>query len=96
MASHQPLWLKGILRFERAIGVPIESAVRSDAYFDAVARATRAQAFVANVVENASREWLHLFNLPAESDVRTLREQLARMDRRLMAISKELADRDGR
>ena len=33
---------------------------------------------------------LHLLNLPAGTDIRRVREQLARMDRRLLQISKEL------
>ena len=41
-------------------------------------------------VEGVSKRGLHLLNLPAGTDIRRLREQLARMDRRLLQISKEL------
>ena len=37
-----------------------------------------------------SKRGLHLLNLPAGTDIRRVREQLARMDRRLLQISKEL------
>jgi hypothetical protein len=35
---------------------------------------------------------LHLLNLPAGSDIRRVREQLASVERRLAALSKDLHD----
>jgi hypothetical protein len=95
MADKQapPLWLDAVRRFERAIGVPIESAVTSDAYFDALTRLKRAHAQVASVVENVTDDVFRMLNVPAGSDVRRMREQLSRMERRLEAMSKELANR---
>jgi hypothetical protein len=97
MAEKQapPLWLDAVRRFERAIGVPIESAVTSEAYFDALTRLKRAHAQVASVVENVSDDVFRMFNIPAGSDVRKLREQLSRVERRLEAMSKELASQKG-
>jgi hypothetical protein len=93
MADKQepPLWLDAVRKFERAIGVPIESAVTSDAYFDALTRLKRAHAQVAAVVENVTDDVFRMLNVPAGSDVRKLREQVSRMERRLEAMSKELA-----
>jgi hypothetical protein len=95
----RPLWLRVVHRVERAIGEPIEAAVRTDTYFDVVAHATRARSLAAGTAEGISRRCLHLVNLPAGSDVRRVREQLARMERRLAALSDEIADlepgRDG-
>jgi hypothetical protein len=96
MASSSPsVWLQMVHRLERAVGVPVEAAVRSDAYFDIAAQATRAQTRAADTLERLSREWLHLFNMPAGSDVRRLRKQLAGMDRKLTRITKELEDLRG-
>lgn len=97
----QPLWLKAVYKVERAVGTRVEAAVRSDAYFDLVAESQRRQKQARALAEGLSRRCLHLLNLPAGSDVRRLREQLGRMDRRLHAIQKELAEleaveRDGR
>ncbi len=92
MAEEKPLWLKTILRLERAVGERVEAAVRSDSYFDVVTQMNRARKQVTGVVEGASREWLHLWNLPANTDIRSLREQLVRMERRLAALRKEVAD----
>jgi hypothetical protein len=83
-------WLKLVIRLERAIGAPVEAAVHSDTYFDVVAELSRGTRRVTGVAEGVSKRALHLLNLPAGSDVRRLRAQLARMDRRLLQISKEL------
>ena len=90
MSAPLPLWLKLVLRVERAVGGPVESAVRSDTYFDVVAELNRGSRRLTGAVEGVSRRGLHLLNLPAGTDIRRLREQLARMDRRLLQISKEL------
>jgi hypothetical protein len=90
MASNAPLWLNLVLRVERAVGGPVEAAVRSETYFDAVTELSRARRRVTDTLESVSKRGLHLLNLPAGTDVRRLREQLARMDRRLLQISKEL------
>ena len=96
MADKQepPLWLDAVRKFERAIGGPIESAVTSDAYFDALTRLKRAHAQVAAVVENVTDDVFRMLNVPAGSDVRKLREQLSRMERRLEVMSKELAKQE--
>jgi hypothetical protein len=90
MSAAQPLWLRAVCRLERAIGEPVESAVHSDAYFDAVAGLTRARARAIGAVEGVSRRCLHLFNLPAGTDLRRVREQLSRMERRIEEINDEL------
>ena len=85
-----PHWLKLVLRVERAIGAPVESAVHSDVYFDVVTELNRGTRRLTGALESVSKRGLHLLNLPAGTDIRRLREQLARMDRRLLQISKEL------
>jgi hypothetical protein len=92
----QPKWLQLILRFERAIGVPVESAVRSDKYFDLVAHANRTRARLTELTEGVTKPWLDLLNLPAGSDVRRLREQLARVERQLAELAKDRERSPGR
>jgi hypothetical protein len=87
----QPLWLRVVHRVERAIGEPIEAAVRTDTYFDVVARAMRAHSRAIGAAEGISRRCLHLVNLPAGTDVRGMREQLARMERRIASLGDEIA-----
>jgi hypothetical protein len=90
--ANQPLWLKVVHRVERKIGEPVEKVVASNTYFDVVAQAKRSASRVTGTVEGLSRRGLHLLNLPAGTDIRRVREQLARMDRRLLQLTKELDD----
>jgi hypothetical protein len=94
MSANKPLWLRTVLRLERAVGGPVESVVRSDAYFDVVAKASRARRTGINAVEGVSRRGLHLLNLPAGTDLRRVREQLSRMERRLDQLSHDVAELD--
>jgi hypothetical protein len=94
MPANQPLWLRAVLRLERAIGEPIESAVRSDTYFDVVSATTRVRRRVLGTAEGVSRRCLHMLNLPAGSDIHGMRQQLARMERRLNQLSHEVAELD--
>jgi hypothetical protein len=86
MSAGQPLWLKAVLRLERAIGEPVESVAHSNTYFDAVAVAVRLHARAIGAVEGVSRRCLHLVNLPAGTDLRRVREQLSRIERRLLEL----------
>ena len=92
--SARPLWVRAVYRLERAIGEPVEAAVRTDTYFDLMTKATRATKTVRRKVTGASTRGLHLLNLPAGSDVSSLREQLARMERRLNQLSEQVEERD--
>jgi hypothetical protein len=94
MPANQPLWLRAVIRLERAIGEPIESAVRSDTYFDLVSTTTRVRRKITGAAEGVSRRCLHLLNLPAGSDIRTMRQQLARMERRLNQLSHDVSELD--
>jgi hypothetical protein len=91
-----PLWLRAVERLERAIGEPVEAWVHSDIYFDLVAGAMRARARVARLSEAISSRSFHLFNLPAGSDIRDVREQLSRIERRLAQLAKELDELESR
>lgn len=90
MATGNPLWLRLVLRAERMVGSRVEHAVHSDAYFDLVAELNRTNARLTGMVESVSKRIWHLANLPAGTDIRRVREQLARMERRLVELSKEL------
>jgi hypothetical protein len=92
MSEGTSLWLRLVLRAERAIGTRVETAVHSDPYFDLVALFNRQKATLTDSIEGVSERILHLANLPAGTDVRRVREQLARMERRLVEVSKELDD----
>jgi hypothetical protein len=92
--SAKPLWLRAVYRLERAIGEPVESAVRTETYFNLMTTATRTTKTAKRKVTGASTRALHLLNLPAGTDVRRMREQLARMERRLNQLSERVEELD--
>ena len=92
MANGPPLWLKLVLRAERAVGSRVEQAVHSDTYFDLISELTRGKTMLTETMEGFSKRIWHLANLPAGTDVRRVREQLARMERRVIELSKELEE----
>jgi hypothetical protein len=85
-----PTWLKLVLKAERVLGSRVESAVHSDTYFDLVTQLRRSGTRLSSTAEGVSRRIIHLANLPAGTDIRRIREQLSRMERRLVEVSKEL------
>jgi hypothetical protein len=89
-----PLWLDAVRRFERAVGAPVERALTSDQYFDMLPLLRRTHTQLAERVASATDDWYRLFNIPAGSDVRRMREQISRMERQLEKLSKQLADRE--
>ena len=93
--SSKPLWLKAVHKVERAVGRPVEAAVRTETYFDIVTKATRATGAVKRKVSGTSTRVLHVVNLPAGSDMQRMREQLSRMERRINRLTEEVTDRDG-
>jgi hypothetical protein len=90
--SAKPLWLRAVHRVERAVGEPVEAAVRTDTYFDLMTKATRATKGAKRKVAGTSTRALHLVNLPAGTDIRGLREQLSRMERRINQLSEHVAE----
>jgi hypothetical protein len=92
MAEGFPLWLRLVLHVERTIGVPVESAVHSGTYFDLVAELNRTKAKLTDRVEGVSKRAWHLANLPAGTDIRRMRHQLAGVERRLIQLSKEIEE----
>jgi hypothetical protein len=90
--SARPLWLRAVHRLERTLGEPVEAAVRTETYFDLVSTATRTVSGAKRAVAGASTRGLHLLNLPAGTDVRRLREQLSRMERRLNQVSERVEE----
>jgi hypothetical protein len=92
--SAKPLWLRAVYRLERAVGEPVESAVRTETYFNLMTTATRTTKTAKRKVTGASTRALHLLNLPAGTDVRRMREQLSRMERRLNQLSERVEELD--
>lgn len=79
-------------RAERVVGRPLERAVQSDAAIDGMIRMAALQGDVQRRLERAQRAYLHVFNLPALSDLRRLSQQMAYLERRVRELSREDGD----
>src|SRR5215216_4996345 len=55
-------------------------------------KANRAVVRMTETAESLSKEWLHLWNLPANTDIRGMQAQLSRLERRVASLQKEIAD----
>jgi len=92
MAHRPPTWRRAFDTVERGVGIPLEGLVRSDRFFDAITLVTRSRSEVNRQLERVSRRALHLLNIPTATDVRRLSDQVARMDRRVIAMRKDLSE----
>jgi hypothetical protein len=90
MATGKPPWRIVFDAVERSVATPLETIVRSELFFDLVALSTRTRKGTVARTERLSRRALHLMNLPAGSDMRRLGEQVTRLERRVMSLSKQL------
>jgi hypothetical protein len=92
--SAKPLWLRAVHRIERAVGEPVEAGVRTETYFNLMTTTMRTTKTAKRAVTGVSTRALHLLNLPAGTDVKRMREQMARMERRLNQLSEHVEERD--
>lgn len=90
-----PAWKQLFDAAERTIGARINEFARSENYAILVGLAARAQRQAAERSERASRQWLHLANLPAGSDVNRLLAQIAKLEREVREMRKQLDDATG-
>lgn len=90
-----PLWRRTFDALERPAARVLETAVQSDAFADVLALGVRLRRDVERQSAEAFERWLHLWNLPAYSDVVALQAQAAAVERRLREVAHELEDRAG-
>lgn len=79
---------------ERPVGGTMERLVQTEAFAEAFARMTKVQAQSRRRLERLTRRVLHLWNLPAATDVKRVEERLAGVERRLRDVSKRLEQPD--
>lgn len=93
MAPDTPLWRRTFDALERPAARVLESAVQTNAFADVLALGVRARRGLERQYVEAFERWLHLWNLPAYSDVVRLQAQTAAVERRLREVAHELEDR---
>lgn len=80
------LWKRAFDAGERAIGPRLEQGVQTPAFATAVGIVGGLRRTVDKALERRSRQLLHLANLPAATDVRRLRRQVADLDREIRLL----------
>ena len=90
-----PVWRQLFDSWEKAVAPGLEDMTASSQFRDALATMTRATGSIQSETERMSRQWLHLWNLPAAGDVRALRRQIASLDKEVKGLREELAASGG-
>jgi len=90
--SSAPVWKQLFDAAERTVGSRINEFARSENYAILVGLAARAQKEASERTERVSRQVLHTFNLPAGSDVNRLLGQIAKLEREVRELRKQLDD----
>ena len=94
--SSGPVWKQLFDAAERTIGSRINEFARSENYAIIMGLAARAQKEASERTERMSRQMLHTFNLPAGSDVNRLLIQIAKLEREVRELRKQLDDAETR
>lgn len=94
--SNSPAWRQMFDSWEKAVSPGLQDLTASSGFRDVVAMSAKVNASVSGEVERASRRWLHLWNIPAASDIRNLRRQISSLEREVRSVKRTLeAERAG-
>lgn len=92
MSDGRPLWRGAFDRVERAVGRPLESVVAGHPFNDLLVLVFRAQGAMYDAFEHQTRAILHLWNLPARSDVTRLHRQVGALSAEVRALAERLEE----
>jgi hypothetical protein len=84
-----PRWRQGFDAVEKEVAPRLETIIRSDQFALAAGLAAHAQHLVRAEAARGTRRLLHLFNLPAGTDVTRILNEIGQLRRQV----RELADR---
>ena len=81
---------------ERGVGRPLEELVQTRRFADVLVLTFRVQGALFGAAERGSRTLVHLWNLPARSDVERVNRQVAALRAELRELTARLDERDAR
>jgi hypothetical protein len=90
MADDRPAWRQGFDAIEQAVAPRLEGLMKNDQFHVAMGLATQAQKAVQTRTERAMRRALHLWNLPAGSDVTRILNEIGKLQRDVRELSKQV------
>ena len=79
-------WREIYNEWESAVAPSLQHFAATDGFRDFMAASAKVSSAFAAEFERTSRRWLHFWNLPAATDVRRLRQQVAAVDRELKGL----------
>ncbi len=85
-------WREIYNEWESAVAPGLQQFAASDGFRDFMAASAKVSSAFTAEFERASRRWLHFWNLPAATDVRKLRQQVAAVDRELKGLKNLVFD----
>jgi hypothetical protein len=87
-----PRWKQLFDAADRTLGARVNDFVRGENFAIIAGLATRIQGDLTARSERASRQWLHVMNLPAASDVNRLLAQIGLLEREVRDLRKQVED----
>src|SRR5829696_4968862 len=91
MASSQPVWRQAVDVADRAVGPRLEQVVKTEEFAIAVGLLVRTRNEVQRRAERQTRRLLHLFNLPAGSDITRLMRQIGELERQIQELGRQMS-----
>ncbi|MFT3854821.1 MAG: hypothetical protein QM733_19095 [Ilumatobacteraceae bacterium] len=90
--SSAPVWKQLFDAAERTVGTRVNELARSENFAIIAGLTARLQREAAERGERMSRQFLHMANLPAGSDVNRLLAQIAKLEREVRELRKQIDD----
>lgn len=90
MADDRPAWRQGYDAIESVVAPRLEGLMKSEQFHVSVGLLTQAQKAVQTRAERSMRRALHLWNLPAGSDVTRILSEIGKLQREVRELSKQL------
>jgi hypothetical protein len=90
-----PLWRLAFDAIERPAAAASETWVQTDVFMDALAVSFKVQRRLAREMQRGVGLWADVFGLPRRSDLTTLVNQVAGLERQVRQLTRELERRNG-
>jgi polyhydroxyalkanoate synthesis regulator phasin len=90
MADDRPMWRQGFDAVEQGVAPLLEDLMKNDQFQVAVGLVTQAQKALQTRAERSMRRALHLWNLPAGSDVTRILNEIGKLQREVRELSKQV------
>jgi hypothetical protein len=85
-----PLWRLAFDVVERPVAAASESVLQTDVFMDALAASWKVQRRLGREVQRGFGLWLDMWGLPRRSDLTTLVNQVAGLERQVRQVNREL------